>query len=243
MINLSLSERLETVFSIIKNSPETKYVIPAVVVLSVLLITIGFIKKKFVKYIYAFFYIAILGVLTYFYHQPLLNLLDYLTENIVKNILFPNLALYVLVLVIINIVIFTSILSNKVGKFVKSFNICSFAIMQMLLFFIIKLIISNNINIYEKVSVYTNQDLLVMIEFSMAIFVIWMLLLLIIKLVNKLVSLVERKRVNYSFTNLLECKPVEVINPNQMVINYELDENMELIEYVPIKKKEFRVSK
>lgn len=243
MVSLSLIERLETIVSIIKNSQEAKFVIPIIALISILLILIGLIKKRFVKYLYVFFYLGALGVLGYFYHVPLLNMLDYLVENVVNNILFPNLAVYIFVLLVINIVILISILSNKVGRFVKSFNICSFSIMQILLFFIVKSIIDNKINVYEKLNVYTNEQLLVLIEFSMTVFVIWMILLMVIKLINKLVGLIERNKVNYSFTNLIDIMPINVISPNQVVINYELDENMELIEYVPIKKKEFRVSK
>ena len=243
MVSLSLIERLETIVSIIKNSQEAKFVIPIIALISILLILIGLIKKRFVKYLYVFFYLDALGVLGYFYHVPLLNMLDYLVENVVNNILFPNLAVYIFVLLVINIVILISILSNKVGRFVKSFNICSFSIMQILLFFIVKSIIDNKINVYEKLNVYTNEQLLVLIEFSMTVFVIWMILLMVIKLINKLVGLIERNKVNYSFTNLIDIMPINVISPNQVVINYELDENMELIEYVPIKKKEFRVSK
>lgn len=241
MIRLSLIERLETILEIIKNSNEAMYVIPIVAFVTLLLIILGLIKKRFVKYICAFFYLVGLGVLGYFYHEPILSMLDYLVENVVKNILFPNLAVYGFILLVINIIMLVSILSSKVSRLVKSFNIICFSIMQLSLFFIVKLIIENNIDVYEKLNVYTNQELLVLVEFSMAVFVLWMVILMVIKVINSLVNLVERKRVNYTFTTLVEKK--EIVNPNQMVLNYELDENFELIEYVPIKKKEFRVSK
>lgn len=237
MIRLSLIERLETILNIIKNSNETKYIIPIIIVSALLLIGICLIKKRFVKYISVFLYIIGLGVLGYFYYEPLLNILDYLVENIVNNILFPNLAVYGFILLVINIIMIRSILSNKVKKLTKCFNIICFSIMQLSLFFIVKLIIENEIDVYEKLNLYTNQSLLVLIEFSMAIFVIWMVLLMISKLINKIISVVEKKRVNFTFTTLV-CNNEEVnINPNQMVLNYELDENMELVEFVPVKKK------
>lgn len=241
MIRLSLIERLETIFEVIKNSNEALYIIPIVSFVTLLLIIFGLIKKHFIKYICAVIYIIGLGILGYFYHEPLFNMLDYLVENIVSNILFPNLAVYGFVLLVINIIMLISILSNKVSGLVKSFNTLCFAIMQLLLFFTVKLIIENNINVYEKLNVYTNQELLVLIEFSMAVFVIWMVLLILIKVINCLVNVVERKGINYSFTTLINNE--KIVNPNQMVLNYELDENFELIEYVPIKKKEFKVSK
>lgn len=241
MVRLSLIEKLETILEIIKNSEEAMYVIPIIAFISLFLIGIGLIKKRFVKYIYVFFYMIALGVLGYFYHEPILNMFDYLVENIVNNILFPNLAVYIFMLLVINIIMLISFTSNKVNRLVKSFNVLCFSIIGLLLFFTVKLIVENNIDVYEKLNVYTNQDLLVLVEFSMTVFVIWMTVLMLAKIIKALVNVVERKSVNYSFTTLINKK--EIINPNQMVLNYELDENLELIEYVPIKKKEFRVSK
>ena len=238
MIRLSLIERLETILNIIKNCNESKYIIPIMIFIMIMLIGLCLMKKNFVKYIYVAFYVIMLGVLSYFYHQPLLSILDYLVENIVNNILFPNLAVYGVVLLIINIIMLRSILSNKVKKLIKCINIVYFSIMQLSLFFIVKLIIENNINVYEKLDIYTNQGLLVLIEFSMVLFTIWMIMLLVMKLVNVIVHVVDKKRDNFSFTILSYNNHEDVIaNPNQMVLNYELDNNMELIEYVPVKKK------
>jgi len=238
MIRLSLMERLETMLNIIKNSNETKYIIPIIIVVSLLLIGVCLVKKRFVKYISVFLYIIGLGVLCYFYYEPILEILDYLVENIISNILFPNLAVYGFILLVINIIMIRSILSNKVKKTTKCFNIICFSIMQLSLFFIVKVIIENEINVYEKLNFYTNQSLLVLIEFSMAVFVIWMVLLMVSKLINKIINVVEKRKVNFTFTTLV-CNNYKkaIVNPNQMVLNYELDDNMELVEFVPIKKK------
>ena len=198
MIRLSLMERLETILNIIKNSNETKYIVPIIVATALLLIGICMIKKRFVKYISVFLYIVGLGVLCYFYYEPILGILDYFIENIINNILFPNLAVYGFILLVINIIMIRSILSNKVKRLTKCFNIICFSIMQLSLFFIVKLIIENEIDVYEKLNLYTNQSLLVLIEFSMLIFVIWMALLMISKLINGIISVVEKRKVNFT---------------------------------------------
>ena len=138
MIRLSLSERLETILNIIKNSNEAKLIIPAIIAVTLLLIVICLIKKRFVKYISVFLYIIGLGVLGYFYYEPILGILDYLVENIINNILFPNLAVYGFILLVINIIMMRSILSNKVKSVTKCFNIICFGVMQISLFFIVK---------------------------------------------------------------------------------------------------------
>ena len=126
----------------------------------------------------------------------------------------------------------------------------------MLLFIIVKTIVDNNVDIYEKLNVYTNQDLLVLIELSMILFVIWIFILTFINIVRKIVNAIENRKVtvkekdvvvnNIPLENVIEDiipKKKEIVNNNRLVLSYELDDNNELIEYVPIKKKEFRVSK
>ena len=251
VIRLSLIEQIEMFLSMLNNNDKTKYIIPIIIIISILLIMGCTKKKKFIKYIYIFIYIAIIGVIGYLFHEPLFTMFDYLIENIVNNILFPNVIVYVIMLLITNIIVIKSILSNKVKTLTKNINIISFSLINLLLFYIVNTIIENNIDIYEKLDVYTNQDLLILIELSMILFVIWLIILLFINIVNKIVNVIELRNTNLTKDNVIDNKVIEedilkkkeFVNNNQLVLCYELDNNNELIEYVPIKKKEFRVSK
>ena len=103
----------------------------------------------------------------------------------------------------------------------------------LFLYLIVKNIIANNVNVYESLSIYTNQELLVLIELSMQLFVVWICVLVIIRLVDFLMSKSEKKIVDNS---------LELINNDEVKINYsdiELEENDDFIEYVPIKKKKY----
>ena len=51
--------------------------------------------------------------------------------------------------------------------------IISFAIMQLFLYLIVDNIITYDVNVYEKLSVYTNPNLLVLIEFCKALLVVY----------------------------------------------------------------------
>ena len=256
MVRLSLMEQIEMFLSMVRNSNEAKYIIPIIILISILLIIGSIMKKKVIKVIYMFIYIAIIGIISYMFHEPLLKMFDYLIENIVNNILFPNVITYVVMLLITNIIVIKSILSNKTNSLTKSVNIINFSLINLLLFFIVKTIFDNNIDIYEKLNVYTNQDLLVLIELSMILFVIWIFILTFINIVSKIVNVIENRKVivkekdvvvnNIPLENVIEDiipKKKEIVNNNRLVLSYELDDNNELIEYVPIKKKEFRVSK
>lgn len=231
MINVSLLEKIKYFINMISNNINILYVMGILLILTLLILVVCRKNNKLVKYLLLGIYLAIIISIIILYHQYIISLFDYLVENIVANLLFPNLAIYMGILLIINIIVIVSLLSNKVKYYVKSINIVHFGITQLFLYLIIENVIRNNINVYEKLSIYTNQDLLILIELSMQLFIVWIIVLMIIKFVDYLID----KSNNNS-----------VIVNNQLIINNEITETNyneeynvvnELIEYVPIKKK------
>ena len=86
---------------------------------------------------------------------------------------FPSLPIYVSVLAISNTLFIISLFNKKTAKIKKIVNL-------------VNSLILDNINIYEKVTLYTNSSLLVLLELSMGIFTSWVLINLIINAHNKL---------------------------------------------------------
>ena len=242
-MKMKLSEQLKTLIEIFKTDSSFLKIFIGIIMIVVLVTSLLKMNKKFKKSIFIVSYIGVLASIIYTYSNKLLTLYDYLVEYIVSNILFPNLALYLLMLLIINIIVIKSVLSNKVKTYIKSINITGFGIMQIFLYFIVRNIIDNNINVYEKLSVYTNSDLLVLINLSMQSFLIWMGVLLIIKLVDYLMTINENKVNNKVIDNNLVIEEEQVLEEYipikknyETVYNEELGYE-ELIEFVPIKKK------
>lgn len=233
MIRTSIMEKLNILLSIIKNCEEIKYIIPIMIFVVLLLFLSCFKKNKIIKVLYMVVYLGIIGTLGYFFYPKLLEFLDYLIEVIVNNILFPNLALYTVILLIINFSVIKSIFSNKIKYYIKNINIICYSLISFLLFFIIKNIITNNINVYDELMVYANQELLTLIELSMLIFVIWVLIYIIIGIVNYIsMRLVKVEKVVLKEDNNIH---------NELVLEVEdIKEEPVFIEYVPIKKKAYR---
>lgn len=233
MIRTSIMEKLNILLSIIKNCEEIKYIIPIMIFVVLLLFLSCFKKNKIIKVLYMIVYLGIIGTLGYFFYPKLLEFLDYLIEVIVNNILFPNLALYTVILLIINFSVIKSIFSNKIKYYIKNINIICYSLISFLLFFIIKNIITNNINVYDELMVYANQELLTLIEFSMLIFVIWVLIHIIIGIVNYIsMRVVKVEKVVLKEDNNIH---------NELVLEVEdIKEEPVFIEYVPIKKKAYR---
>ena len=148
-------------------------------------------------------------------------MLTFLISTLVNEILYPSMALYIIILIASNIMLIATVVNNNINRFIKGINVMMFTLMQILLVFIIKDILVNNIDITQRLTENT-PGLLIMVEASMFVFVLWCLFLLVIKLVNNVKDYREEKVYETKYNLDLENKN-----------DYSKDE---FIEYVPIKK-------
>lgn len=203
MIQTSILDQIILFFNIFMKQTN-KYIILGITIGIILLFILAnkFKNKKITKVICFIIYVSIFGYLIYRYQGEILNLLDYLMDNLVRLLLFPNLAIYILVLVIVNIFIIKSTFSNKDSNLQKIINIIYFGLFNILFYLIVNNIITNQINVYEQLDIYTNQELLNLIVLNMKIFVIWLFTILIIKFINHISSRVEIRKHANKYLNL-----------------------------------------
>lgn len=249
MINISLLDKIKQFFEIMGSNNNSWLVIAILLIISFCILLSCKMNDKFMKVFYVVLYLGILGLIMYVYNKQVLELIDYLIENIVANVLFPNLAIYIGVLIFINIVVLISLFSRKVRLYVKNINIIFFAIMQLFLYLIAENVMTNSVNVYEKLSIYTNQNLLILVELSMQLFVIWILVLGVIWLADYLMAkasnkvIVKEKNVLVNDKQELENnKPINEVNLTNY--NHEIYEVYEDYyrdyyddnDYIPLKK-------
>ncbi len=221
MEDLTFLEKINYLWNTLIQSKETKFILPIISII-VLTVIISFFFKKRTKSIYFTIYLVMVATLFIMFYNPIINMLSTLFQKVIDYVLFPNLMLYLIIVIVANIVLIATILNNNLSRFIKGVNVILFSFMQVLLFFIIKHVISNNIDITTKLTMDYPQ-LLVLVETSIFIFALWCLFLLIIKLVD-------------GIKDYREVKVMEV-NYNLDLENDEDDfSNDELVEYVPIKK-------
>jgi len=221
MEDLTFLEKINYLWNTLIQSKETKFILPIISII-VLTVIISFFFKKRTKSIYFTIYLVMVATLFIMFYNPIINMLSILFQKVIDYILFPNLMLYLIMVIIANIVLIATILNNNLSRFIKGVNVILFSFMQVLLFFIIKYVIGNNIDITTKLTMDYPQ-LLVLVETSIFIFSLWCLFLLIIKLVD----------------GIKDYREVKVMEANYN-LDLENDEddfsNDELVEYVPIKK-------
>ena len=186
MKNFSLIEKFQILMKIIFSSP--LFLLCFIFLLIILGLLI--INKKTKIKINRWFFVSLWGILFLIliinYNDIVFSLVDQVLDYIFKVLYFPDLPIYVVTLIISNFLLILSIVSKNMEKSHRILNIITSIILDVILVLIIEIVNSNNIEIYDSINLYTNSDLLVLLEISMAIFVSWLLLNLLITVHHKL---------------------------------------------------------
>lgn len=216
MIQFSFSEKMKTLFELVSSSPFFIFLIVFFILLGIVLFdTIKYEKRK-IKKAYALMYLAIFLAIIIKYNTSLLQLLDYLVNNIFVILYYPNLAVYILMIIISNILVVRAVFKRDMSKSLKTINIVFYCLKMFMMILILDNITKNEIDVYSQLSIYSNNQLTMLVEISSALFFIWLLLLFIIWMVNKLTNMLTNDKKSIKVVEKIsvekKAKPLE-INP------------------------------
>lgn len=187
MIQLNFYEKLQTLFDIIKSS--SLFITLSILSVSLIaLVLIGYIiNKKVNGKLFIASWISTIIFIGIKYYKELIHLSDNLVEEVLSAIYFPNLTVYLIMIVTINIICLYTLIKNK--YFIhKISSITAATLIDSIFILIMDTIVKNDINVYEKLTVYSNKDLLTLIELTSGIYTIWALVTGFTKLVNMTVK-------------------------------------------------------
>ncbi len=248
MVELSLFERLKLVFNLIFSSPLFLVLLLGIVIM---VIDSFVISKKNKKVKIAYLIISLLGIIILLnnYLISLLSVFDTIAKNIVTIIYFPSVLEYIVILLISIIILIVSLISKKTNKKVKFMNFIVFIIELFLFFLILDQLTNKNIDLTNKISIYSNESLMALFELSVIIFAIWIIGLVLYKIIYKLThkSEINDNKINNSFyeepelpKTIEELRKEELIPPPQIeyiVVEKKNDNDMfTLEEYRALKK-------
>ena len=108
---------------------------------------------------------------------------DYMMNNFFIAVYFPNLAIYMAAIVIMNIIVWISIFNFKTDKLIKRLNIVVYVIMNYILALLLSVINSSKLDIFAQESIYGNKKATALIELSSGIFVVWIVFLILYKII------------------------------------------------------------
>lgn len=213
MIKLTPSNFIEILYDTIMSSPTTFVTILLGIVFLIIMIVNMKRHKKIGKIPFIIGWVFIIAFVVFKYSPHLTTLFDNLINNIFMQVFFPNLASYIILLALTNFIFLFTILKKDTKTIDKIINSIFFLI--IMLFFILSLerVTQKNINIYETLTVYSDKNLLILIEATTITFVIWMIILISKMIIIKLIQKSDDKvKGEYQINGEGEDNNVSVIN-------------------------------
>ena len=180
MNDFSLMEKLEILMNIIGSSPLFLYCSMMAIVILIFFIINLKRNKKINKFFFIGVWISLLLILIIKYNEIIFKMFDDLLDYIFKILYFPDLPIYIIVLIISNFFFIFSIFSKEMEKSYKLLNTTIAIMLDGIVVLVVDIVSKNNIDIYNNVNIYSNSSLLVLLELSVGIFASWLLLNLLI---------------------------------------------------------------
>ena len=143
-------------------------------------------NKKINKWIFIIIAILVGIILIVNYGAVFITILDKILDSIFMALYFPSFSIYISMLVTANMIFIISVFSKKQLKLRRIVNIVQVLLLDLFLILVIDVVSKNNLNIYEPITLYSNQILLVLLQLSMGLFVSNILINLLISAKIKL---------------------------------------------------------
>lgn len=225
MVEFTLLEKIRTIFNLIFSSPLFLVLLFGLVLI---LVDIKFISKKDkkTKAIYSVVSLLVIGILISMYYDSLLVLFNTISKNLISLIYFPTVLEYIIMLIISLIILICSLVNKKISPNVKTFNALAFISNSYIFFLILDEIENSKVDLSSKISIYTNDHLMILFEVSLGIFIFWIVSLILIKIIKTLAK--PKKEENF----YEEPELPKTIEEVQRQIVYEPK-----VEYVVVEKK------
>ena len=188
--------------------------------------------------------LLILGIDIVINYKELAEVFDNFMTIFFSNIYFPSVYVYVGTLLIVAIAFITSMFNKMLNKIYKIINGITFVMNNILLTIILNIIAKNKIDVFTPNELYTNINLVAVLEISIGLFVLWVLSLIVVYTTSVICDRIGNKRREFvicdtnsdvegiditkdtsSYNNVLT--PVEVVSEvkEPSIVTYEIESN------------------
>lgn len=238
MVDYTIFEKLSIISKIIINEPIFLIILLGI---GLMFVDLFFISKRDskTKHLYIFISIFLISLLIYSYFSSFIEVIDSINKGIVTFIYFPNVLQYMIVILIMLIAMVLSLFSNKNSLKIKVINTFVASINLLLFFIILDQISKFDVDLTNKLTIYSNTNLMILFQISIIIFVVWITSLVIYKIIKKLINKKEELPVleNFYEEPILPKTIEEVRKEKQPFINDQIkvDQIFTLDEYYKIK--------
>ena len=233
MDGFTLSERIKTIFETIISSSFFITLLVILVFTITILIINAKVKSKAPKIIAIASYILLMILVLARYGGYVLAINDSVVDKFFKAMYFPNLVVYLSMLLISLLLLALNFVDTHYTQITKLFNIICFALIWF--FFVLVLDSAKNygINIYEITDIYSNSTMMILLQASMCVFFIWLGILIMNFVVRKLTYKLDNKpksneynmNDNYSYNESNNYKDYNLNEPNNSYTNQSYEMN------------------
>ncbi len=185
MSQLSLMTKLKTVFDLITSKNLYLMILAIVIFFTIIFITTNGSNRKQSKKTYILLYLAGFIFLAIQYGNSFLTLVDYAINEVFITYYFPNIVIYLIMLIITNIILWKTIFNDNIDFKLKVINSIAFAIIMYLFILAIATINNLKLDVFNITELYSSNGVRSLLELSMFIFVFWVIVLVVYHFIRK----------------------------------------------------------
>ena len=243
MSYLSIVEKFKILFDMILDF-KFIFIFLGVLVIATFLYLIKKIDNRKYIMIITLSLLLILGIDIVINYKELAEVFDNFMTIFFSNIYFPSVYVYVGTLLIVTIAFITSMFNKMLNKIYKIINGITFVMNNILLAIILNIIAKNKIDVFTPNELYTNINLVAVLEISIGLFVLWVLSLIVVYTTSVICDRIGNKRREFvtcdinsdvegiditkdtsSYNNVLT--PVEAVSEvkEPSIVTYEIESN------------------
>ncbi len=243
MSYLSIAEKFKILFDMILDF-KFIFIFLGVLVIATFLYLIKKIDNRKYIMIITLSLLLILGIDIVINYKELAEVFDNFMTIFFSNIYFPSVYVYVGTLLIVAIAFITSMFNKMLNKIYKIINGITFVMNNILLAIILNIIAKNKIDVFTPNELYTNINLVAVLEISIGLFVLWILSLIVVYTTSVICDRIGNKRREFvtcdinsdvegiditkdtsSYNNVLT--PVEAVSEvkEPSIVTYEIESN------------------
>lgn len=193
MSYLSIVEKFKILFDMILDF-KFIFIFLGVLVIATFLYLIKKIDNRKYIMIITLSLLLILGIDIVINYKELAEVFDNFMTIFFSNIYFPSVYVYVGTLLIVAIAFITSMFNKMLNKIYKIINGITFVMDNILLAIILNIIAKNKIDVFTPNELYTNINLVAVLEISIGLFVLWVLSLIVVYTTSVICDRIGNKR-------------------------------------------------
>lgn len=243
MSYLSIVEKFKILFDMVLDF-KFIFIFLGILVIATFLYLIKKIDNRKYIMIITLSLLLILGIDIVINYKELAEVFDNFMTIFFSNIYFPSVYVYVGTLLIVAIAFITSMFNKMLNKIYKIINGITFVMNNILLVIILNIIAKNKIDVFTPNELYTNINLVAVLEISIGLFIVWVLSLIVVYTTSVICDRIGNKRREFvtcdinsdvegiditkdtsSYNNVLT--PVEAVSEvkEPSIVTYEIESN------------------